>query len=141
MIKEIIEAISIALNEEFGDSYTIYTENVKQGLKTPCFFVLCINPTNKIFRGKRYLSANQMCVQYLPVNTDNEREECNSIAERLFECLEYITVGGDLIRGKDMSSEMSDGIFNFFVNYDFFTIRKEEMEPMKEISGNISVKG
>ena len=59
MIKEIIEAISIALNEEFGDSYTIYTENVKQGLKTPCFFVLCINPTNKIFRGKRYLSANQ----------------------------------------------------------------------------------
>lgn len=50
----ITDAISIALNGEFGDGYTNYTENVKQGLKEPCFFIFCINPTHELFLGKRY---------------------------------------------------------------------------------------
>lgn len=37
MINSIIEGISTSLNAEFGDDYTIYTENVEQGLKEPCF--------------------------------------------------------------------------------------------------------
>ena len=32
MINSIIESISISLNAEFGDGYTIYTESVEQGL-------------------------------------------------------------------------------------------------------------
>ena len=39
MINSIIEAISIALNAEFGDDYTTYTEEQEQGLKEPCFFI------------------------------------------------------------------------------------------------------
>ena len=54
MINSIIEGISISLNAEFGDNYTTYTESVEQGLKEPCFFVFCINPTNRVFLGKRY---------------------------------------------------------------------------------------
>ena len=42
MINSIIEGISASLNAEFGDDYTIYTENVEQGLKEPCFFISCI---------------------------------------------------------------------------------------------------
>lgn len=40
----ITDAISIALNGEFGDGYTNYTENVKQGLKEPCFFISVSTP-------------------------------------------------------------------------------------------------
>ena len=39
MINSIIEGISIAINTEFEDVYTIYTESVEQGLKEPCFFI------------------------------------------------------------------------------------------------------
>ena len=49
MINSIIESISISLNAEFGDEYTTYTESVEQGLNEPCFFVFCINPTNRVF--------------------------------------------------------------------------------------------
>ena len=45
MINSIIEAISIALNAEFGDDYTTYTEEQEQGLKEPCFFISTLEPT------------------------------------------------------------------------------------------------
>ena len=119
MINSIIEGISISLNAEFGDNYTTYTESVEQGLKEPCFFVFCINPTNRVFLGKRYFKTHQMCIQYFPVDKGRKKEECNAVSERLFDCLEYITVSGNLVRGTKMHAEMVDGVLNFFVNYDF----------------------
>ena len=76
MINSIIEGISASLNAEFGDDYTIYTENVEQGLKEPCFFISCINPTSRIFLGKRYFKTNQMCIHYFPADNDRKKEEC-----------------------------------------------------------------
>lgn len=141
MINSIIEGISISLNAEFGDNYTTYTESVEQDLKEPCFFVFCINPTNRVFLGKRYFKTNQMCIQYFPADKDRKKEECNAVSERLFDCLEYITVSGDLVRGTKMNAEMVDGVLNFFVNYDFFVYKKEDTVPMEELSESVSVKG
>lgn len=141
MINSIIEAISIALNAEFGDEYTIYTETVEQGLKEPCFFVFCIKPASRVFLGKRYFRENEMCIQFFPSDKDNNRTESNAVSERLFSCLEYITDNGDLVRGKEMKSEMVDGILNFFVNYDFFVRKVQENDAMEELSESVSVKG
>ena len=45
MLNNVIAGIAIALNEEFGDDYEIYTEEIKQDLKEPCFFItLLIHP-------------------------------------------------------------------------------------------------
>lgn len=141
MINDIIESISISLNAEFGDEYTIYTESVEQALKEPCFFVFCINPTSRVFLGKRYFKTNQMCIQYFPTNKDSKKEECNSISERLFDCLEYITVTEDLMRGTKMNSEMIDGILNFFVNYDFFVRKEGQKDVMEELHKKVATKG
>lgn len=142
MINSIIEGISISLNEEFGDDYINYTEEVKQGLKEPCFFIFCINPTNRLFLGKRYFRKNQFCVQYFPFDRMREKEECNDVAERLFGCLEYITVAGDLVHGTKMKCEITDGILNFFVNYDMFIYKKANTpDVMGELSKNIAMKG
>lgn len=142
MINSIIEGISIALNTEFGERYTIYTGSVEQGLKEPCFFIFCLNPTSKVFLGERYFRTNQMCIQYIPLNEREEKEECNAVAERLFNCFEYITVGEDLIRGSKMSSEIVDGVLNFFVNYDLFTLRlRNKEDAMDEVLRNVAVKG
>jgi hypothetical protein len=142
MINSIIEGICIALSAEFGDECTIYTDSVEQGLKEPCFFVLCLNPTNRVFLGERYFRTNQICIQFFPSEKDNKREECNAAAERLFRCLEYITVTDDLIRGTKMNSETVDGVLNFFVNYDLFTVkRKESTDSMGGLEKNVTVKG
>ena len=83
-----------------------------------------------------------MCIQYIPTNSSVEKEECNAVTERLFNCLEYITVGEDLIRGSKMKSEIVDGILNFFVNYDLFTLRLKNKEAaMDEVLRNVAVKG
>lgn len=49
MINSIIEAISVSLNKEFGDDYETHMEEIKQGLKEPCFFIACLNPTIEQF--------------------------------------------------------------------------------------------
>lgn len=141
MINSIIESISISLNAEFGDEYTTYTESVEQGLNEPCFFVFCINPTNRVFLGKRYFRENQFCIQYFPANKKRVREECNAVAERLFSCLEYLTANGDSVRGTKMKSEMVDGVLNFFVNYDMFVYKAAASDAMEDLSQEVSVKG
>lgn len=141
MINSITESISIALNAEFGDTYTNYTEEIKQGLKEPCFFISCINPAHNLFLGKRYFRENQFCIQYFPADKQNPKAECHAVAERMEFCLEWITVTGDLMRGSKMKYEIADGILNFFVNYDLFVRKIVENTPMEEgISKNIIIK-
>jgi len=142
VINSIIEAISIALNGEFGDDYEIYREEVKQGLKEPCFFVFCLNPQHEQFLGKRYFRTNQCCIQYFPKSDLNGQEECADVAERMMWCLEYIIAYSEEkpIRGTSMKYEVVDGVLNFFVNYDLFIIRTEEQIAMEEMDASTSVK-
>lgn len=141
MINSIIESIGVSLNAEFGDEYIIYTESIEQGLSESCFFLFCINPTSRVFLKNRYFRENQFCIQYFPDDKDRAKEECNAVAERLFLCLEYITVTGDLVRGTKMKYEIIDGVLNFFVNYDLFVYKVVTPDVMEEISENVTMKG
>lgn len=141
MINSIIEAISISLNEEFGDDYETHMEEIKQGLKEPCFFITCLNPTTELFLGKRYFRTNQFCIQYFP-ETNEKQRECNGVAERMLQCLEYITIYGEdkPIMGTKMKYEVVDGVLNFFVNYDCFIRKTEQQTPMESLQASTSVK-
>lgn len=141
MINSIIEAISISLNEEFGDGYETHMEEIKQGLKEPCFFITCLNPTTELFLGKRYFRTNQFCIQYFP-ETNEKQRECNGVAERMLQCLEYITIYGEdkPIMGTKMKYEVVNGVLNFFVNYDCFIRKIEQQTPMESLQASTSVK-
>ncbi len=142
MINSIIEGISTALNAEFGDKYKIYANELKQGLKEPCFFISCIKPTSRRFFNRRYFREQPFCIQYFPESRNRETEECNDVTDRLFLCLEYITVTGDLMMGTKMRSELVDGVLNFFVNFDLFVkINPDEIPVMEELSQTVSAKG
>lgn len=141
MIKKIIDGILATLSEEFGDEYTLYTESVMQGMKEPCFFVFCISPNTRVFRGRRYYHENQFAIQYLTA-ADEPRTECTNVAENLFACLELITVDGDLMRGTDMNADISDEVLTFTVNYNFFSYVANTEEPMEVFEGTeTEVKG
>lgn len=142
MINTLITSISICLNAEFGDKYKIHREAKKQGLKEPCFFIQCLNPTKKLFLGKRYFRQNQFCIQYFPEDELHGNEECYAVAERLLSCLEYLDVAGDLVMGTKMRYEVVDGILHFFVNYDLFVYKVVESAPVLErISSETHMKG
>ena len=141
MINSIIESISITLSSEFGDKYKIHREEKRQGLTEPCFFIQCLNPTEELFFWKRYFRKNQFCIQYFPENKLHGKEECYAVGERLFSCLEYLDVGGDLVMGTKRKYEVVDGILYFFVNYDLFVYKVGESVPvMEEVSSETHVK-
>ena len=140
MINEITKGISISLNEEFGDGYAILREASRQGLKEPCFFISCMNPSLKRFLGKRYFRKNQFAIQYFP-QSGRVNEECSSTAERLFSCLEYIEVSDSFLRGTCMSYEIVDGVLSFFVSYDCFMRGPQEEDPVENITVTNHVEG
>lgn len=136
MINKILDAISQALNSEFGDSYELYSENIKQDFKEPCFFIRCLNPSKQDFLGNRYLRKYLFDIQYFPKNKKNLNSELYSIQERLFNCMEYINMDEDLIRGMKMRGEIVDKTLHFFINYNVFVIKKG---PQDEFMENIKV--
>lgn len=130
MINEIIKGISRALYDKFGDDYNIYTEDVEQDLKEPCFFIQCINPKIKRFRGERYYRENQFSIQYFP-KFKNYRQECFEAIDKMYTALEFITVGDDLVMGKGIDTNINDGVLTFIINYDMFVVDKEDVEKME----------
>ena len=141
MINKIIDGICIEINHVFGDGYEIYTESVEQGFQEPCFSILCLNPTINQKLGKRQFRINQFCIHYFPKSND-ARNECIEVAERLIDTLEYINVDGDLTRGNGMRYEIIDDVLSFFINYDLFmTIGTDDDNAMDEVIHGTTVKG
>jgi hypothetical protein len=132
-VQNLIDAIAEALFQEFGSKYEIYTEKVEQGLTEPCFMIRCVNPTKNVHLGVRYKRTNQFVIQYIP-STSEAYAECMSVLERLFECLEDVTLHGKPVHGTELNGEVIDGILNFKVNYDGFVLKitdKTEMEILE----------
>ncbi|HBY2624530.1 TPA: hypothetical protein MIY37_000680, partial [Clostridioides difficile] len=98
MLNNIIDGISIKLDKTFGDSYTIYSEDVEQGINEPCFFIVPLNPSKVSYPSGRELKKNSFDVHYFPKSNDKSFE-INEVAEMLLEELEYIEIDGDLVRG------------------------------------------
>ena len=139
-VQNLIDAITEALFQEFGSTYEIYTEKVEQGLSEPCFMIRCVNPTKNVHLGVRYKRTNQFVIQYIP-STLEAYEECVSVLEKLFECLEDVTLDGKPVHGTEMNGEVTDGILNFKVNYDGFVLKQisevkmEDLEVLTEAKG------
>jgi hypothetical protein len=130
MVNKIIKGISRALYDEFGDDYNIYTEDIKQGLEEPCFFIQCINPRITRFRGSRYYRENQFAIQYFPKSKDY-RKECFNVIDRMYTALEFIAVDGGPILGKGIDTNIYDGVLSFTINYDMFVIVENDVEKME----------
>lgn len=128
MINKIIDAISMALAKEFGERYEIYTENIEQGLKEPCFSIVCINPDISQFLGNRYKRKNLFCIHYFPESSTDKRAEGFEVTEKVFSCLELIDFEGDKIRGTNFRVEIDEEVFHFFIDYDLFVYSNKPKE-------------
>ncbi|CCL55970.1 phage tail terminator family protein [Clostridioides difficile] len=132
MLNNIIDGISVKLDKSFGESYTIYSEDVEQGINEPCFFIVPINSSKVSYPNARELKKNSFDVHYFPKSNDKSFE-INEVAEMLLEELEYINVNEDLVRGTNMNYEIIDNVLHFFVDYNYFTIKSNNTEKMNDV--------
>lgn len=132
MLNNVTAGIAISIDQEFGDGYEIYTDELEQDLKEPCFFIMMLDPNIERRLSVRREADVPMSIQYFP---KKGRAECNDVAERLaLYALECITPyeSDTWIRGKDMHWEIVDGVLNFFVTYNFFVYKIEDPKPLME---------
>lgn len=133
-IQNIIDGICEALNGAFGSDYELHTEAVEQGLKEPCFLIRCISPTKVIHLGRRYLRTNQFAIQFFPKSTLEPLQECQTVLETMFDCLESVKVSGRIVHGSDVTSTFTDGVLTFTVNYNAFVLKEEVLAMMEDLS-------
>lgn len=139
MINKIVDGISNALNQEFGDEYEIYQNNVMQGLDEPCFFIAVLEPSKEQLLQNRFLQRNPFDVHYFPKRWDDNRE-MQEVAERMLDCLEWI-IPEEPIHGTEIRWQIEDGVLHFFVSYNVVRNRMIQKDLMQEITQNITTEG
>ena len=118
MIQSVIAGMVAAIRTEYDkSSYRIYTDSVEQGLKEPCFSIMCLKPSRERKLNRRYKDISSFMVQYFPKSYDEAQEECMTVCEALYDVLDVITVDGVRLQGTEMSGQVVDGVLQFQVNY------------------------
>ena len=108
MINKIVDGISKALNEEFGDEYRRCQNNVMQGLNEPCFFIAVLEASKEQLLQNRFLQRNPFDGHYFPVDPDDNRD-MQGTAERMLDCLEWI-IPEEPIRGSEIRWHGRSGV-------------------------------
>lgn len=138
MYKDIIDAVTVHINDLFGDSYKIYANSVNQGLEEPCFFVQILEPSEKQVFGPRYYRETLICVQYIPQERRDVTGDLYRVADILMDGMEIIRLDdGSPLRGTGRRFQIVDGVLNFFVSYNMYVLRTpEKAEPMEDLTIN-----
>lgn len=140
MLNEIIKGVSMKLNTAFGEKYKIYQNDVRQGLKKPCFFLAVLNPTLTPLTGRRYMSRNPLDVQFIPAD-DTKNAKLYEVGWELMNALEYIKLpGGDSLRGTSLNFEVVDGVLHCFVNYNLPLNKPAEKVTMETLDVDVGTK-
>lgn len=141
MLNEIIQGVAMELHTAFGDGYKIYQDDVKQGLKRPCFFIAVLKPEFSSLLGTRGINRNPLDIQYIP-SDPGKNAEMFDVAGKLAEALAFITLpDGDILRGTSMNYEVVDGVLHFFVNYNLTLVQvSTEETPMESLDINVGTK-
>ena len=138
-INDIITAISIKLNQVFGDEYRIYADDIPQGFEAPAFLILFLNLEHIQQIGNRWRVNTLFNVQYFP---QNGRTEASNMSLKIQQALKEITLlNGAILIGTNTNSEIVDGNAHNFVNYNFFLQEIEVQDFMDSVSQQVGLKG
>lgn len=131
MINDITTGIAKKLDATF-EGVPIYTEEIKQGLIEPCFFIKSVSSDQQQIVGTRYYRNHMFDVHYFPPLDGKENEHIATAVSELYEALEYIPLGAGLVRGTEMRDERIDGVLHFMVRYAFTVYRSQAADALME---------
>lgn len=134
MVTQIIEGISLAIYNAFGDEVEIYKDNVTQGLQEPCFFISILKPDVTKMIGKRSIRNNPFDIHYFP-----KANETLEVAEKLIDALEFIELlNGDILHATGVSYEVIDNVLHFFVSYNMPVVKITDKTYMESLQTDIN---
>ena len=138
-INNIITAISIKLEQAFGESYTKYDDEVPQEFSTPAFFIQFLNLEHKRQIGNRWRVTTLFNVQYFP---SNGTPESANMTLKIQQALKDITLlDGSQMLGTEANSEVVDSIAHNFIHFNFFLQEVEEEIFMESIAQHSKIRG
>ena len=148
MIEAIISGISSKIYETFGEGYEIYSDRMTQNLNEPCFLILPLTHrqqkrlSNSSY--SRYYREYPFCIFFYPERQGNPYSENQQVAEKLYECLEYIETDIGKLRGTNMRYSIEDkDLLNFIVSYNLFVHRNEtnELPKLEHVEYELEIHG
>lgn len=131
MILDIVKRI----RDNFDNTYRIYTENVLQGLKTPCFSIIETSSNGGREVGNRYKLNHHVIIQYFP-NSANKYAECSEILKKIILLLNDF---GNF-HGKNITGTITDEVLTVSLNYTEFVHEIESVEDMYTHELKVGVK-
>lgn len=126
MVNNVLNAVTKQLGTTFGSSYRIYVEDVEQSLQTPCFTVNTLMPLQRAKSPVLYDRTFPIVIHYFSDSESDIKKDCYAMGEQILECLEYLPFGTTILRGKNTSYQVVDGVLQVFVTYEFVTKRVTE---------------
>ena len=125
---DVVSQISEILSTSFPNEITtVYINTPMQDMEKPCFFIQQITTSNdkqlRKIANRRYF----MDIRVHPAeNNDTIRTWLYDIGDRLFTVLNYITISGQRVYGRNMRFEITDNVLHFFVDYSFRVTQLED---------------
>lgn len=139
MVNSILNAVTRQLGTTFGDGYHYYVEDVQQGLVEPCFTANVLLPLQRSKSAILYDRTMPIIVHYFSDSKENLKNDCYEIAEQAVECLEYLPFKGTILRGEDISWQITDDVLQIFVTYKFITQKVlEEIDAIETLENTVS---
>lgn len=117
--EQVTNAVAFKLDQTFG--WPVYGKN-RQGLKEPCFIVLPLPTSHNRLQGRRYARGHQLVIQYFSATND----DFTSIADQLFDVLEWVEFDGMRFKGTGMNFEVIDDVMHFFIDFNYHVMRIKE---------------
>lgn len=119
----------------FRDKATteIYSEEIPQNFKEPCFFITEIRTSQTRELGNRYKRGHLYDIHYFPSpNSNSKNQEMRDIAELMYEYMEFIEIHNRLAMGHDLNHKIVDGVLHFFVTYPLALYKEVPEIPTME---------
>lgn len=130
---EMVNAISVRLNEIFGDEYTVYLEQVEQGLQTPCFFIQPLDASDKNMIDNRKYRTSGFAIVFIPSDKKGHREQFVEVADKLFDNFDSFELSdGVVLSTFDRNINILDDVLHFTVLFKYYKYAEKAAEDMQE---------
>lgn len=116
---DIIDAISVRLDELFGDTCTVYLEQIEQGVKTPCFFIVPVEGMDSNMIANRKYRSYLFAIQFLP-DGDDYRKQFAEVSKKLFDNFDYVTVGDIILPTFDRTISVNEDVLTFRIEFKYY---------------------
>lgn len=140
-MNDIVTGISQKLDSEFGETYTIYSEGIKQDLEEPCFFIDVLASNQEKQMRRAYKKTIDFDIHYFSDKEDNINSDCLEIADKLYQALEYIEVYGQKYRALKMKHEVVDNVLHFMLQFNYNILEIIKCAKMKTLEVDMHGKG